>query len=335
MRASKRIIKKIMENNMIIGNAREENDELGKELTSLYKWYELQPKEYLNVYYLYEDDILHFIVTNSDPDDKAKFIRAVMVLYNKSTSNCLPARIKGEIIECLNDRRCHLTKEELGDLTDIFRKNDEIIYNIIRYQDIDGGFISKHELAIKRFYRYIIGMRLHDKDFQRFILQNMNLASLPPYFVAHSKEMFKDLISSEPSLTSKRLTKLVKYLVECILEPGEKQMDAIYKLIPLDEFGENNIAYIPGFNALPDSPINLVNADNKETMENPFYYLLYTLIQHYKLSKLDIHIILDMLLSNTSIEREPLCDILFRTQKLNDEELKEKYKEVKEGEVEW
>ena len=284
---------------------------------------------------MYEDDIVHFIVTNSDPDDKAKFIRAVMVLYNKSTSNCLPPRIEGEIIECLNDRRCHLTKEELGELTEIFRKNDNIIYNIIRYQDIDGEFISKHELAIKRFYRYIIGMRLHDKDFQRFILQDMNLASLPPYFVAHSKEMIKDLISSEPSLTGKRLTKLVKYLVECILEPGEKQMDAIYKLIPLDEFGENNIAYIPGFNALPDSPINLVNADNKETMENPFYYLLYTLIQHYKLSKLDIHIILDMLLSNTSIEREPLCDILFRTQKLNDEELKEKYKEVKEGEVEW
>ena len=44
MRASKRIIKKIMENNLIIGDAREENDELGKELTSLYKWYELQPK---------------------------------------------------------------------------------------------------------------------------------------------------------------------------------------------------------------------------------------------------------------------------------------------------
>ena len=335
MRASKRIIKKIMENNMIIGDAREENDELGKELTSLYKWYELQPKEYLKVYYLYEDDIVHFIVTNNDPDDKAKFIRAVMVLYNKSTSNCLPPRIEGEIIECLNDRRCHLTKEELGDLTDIFRKNDEIIYNIIRYQDIDGEFISKHELAIKRFYRYIIGMRLHDKDFQRFILQNMNLASLPPYFVAHSKEMFKELISSEPPLTSKRLTKIIKYLVECILEPGDKQIDAICKLIPLDEFGENNIAFIPGFNALPDSPINFVNADEKETMENPFYYLLYTIIQHYKLSKLDIHIILDMLLSNTSIEREPLSDILFRTQKLNDEELKEKYKEVKEGEIEW
>ena len=136
MRASKRIIKKIMENNMIIGNAREENDELGKELTSLYKWYELQPKEYLKVYYLYEDDIVHFILTNSDPDDKAKFIRAVMVLYNKSTSNCLPLKIKNEVIECLNDRRCHLTKEELGELTEIFRKNDDIIYNIITYQDI-------------------------------------------------------------------------------------------------------------------------------------------------------------------------------------------------------
>ena len=335
MRASKRIIKKIMENNMIIGNAREENDELGKELTSLYKWYELQPKEYLNVYYLYEDDILHFIVTNSDPDDKAKFIRAVMVLYNKSTSNCLPARIKGEIIECLNDRRCHLTKEELGDLTDIFRKNDEIIYNIIRYQDIDGEFISKHELAIKRFYRYIIGMRLHDKDFQKFILQDMNLASLPPYFVAHSKEMFKELISSEPPLTRKRLTKIIKYLVECILEPGDKQIDAIYNLIPLDEFGDNNIAFIPGFNALPDSPISLVNVDEKETMENPFYYLLYTIIQHYKLSNRDIHIILDMLYSNISIEREPLAEILWRTQKLDDEDIKEKYEEVKEGEVEW
>ena len=114
--------------------------------------------------------------------------------------------------------------------------------------------------------------------------------------------------------------------------------EAIYELpIPDDEieFGDNNIAFIPGFNALPDSPINFVNADEKETMENPFYYLLYTIIQHYKLSKLDIHIILDMLLSNTSIEREPLSDILFRTQKLNDEELKEKYKEVKEGEIEW
>ena len=335
MRPSKRIIKKIMENNMIIGDAREENDELGKELTSLYKWYELQPKEYAKVYYLYEDDIVHFILTNSDPVDKAKFIRAVMVLYNKSTSNCLPPRIEGEIIECLNDRRCHLTKEELGELTEIFRKNDDIIYNIISYQDINEEFISKHELAIKRFYRYIIGMRLHDMNFQRFILQDMNLSFLPPYFVAHSKEMFKELISSEPPLTSKRLRKIIKYLIECILEPGDKQIDVIYKLISLDEFGDNNIAYIPGINALPDSPIKFVNADEKETMVNPFYYLLYTIIQHYKLSKLDIHIILDMLLSNTSIEREPLAEVLWRTQKLNDEDLKEKYKEVKEGEVEW
>ena len=77
------------------------------------------------------------------------------------------------------------------------------------------------------------------------------------------------------------------------------------------------------------------NVDEKETMENPFYYLLYTIIQHYKLSNRDIHIILDMLYSNISIEREPLAEILWRTQKLDDEDIKEKYEEVKEGEVEW